>query len=98
LEDLKSGEVKFELVKEFLMELKKKFRGEDEKSIKVAKLKKIEQKERTMKEFVQKFKKIARGSRYKGRALVEKFKRKINKVIRRKLMEAEMSPTSIEQW
>jgi len=42
LEDLKSGEVKFELVKEFLMELKKKFRGEDEKLVKVAKLKKIE--------------------------------------------------------
>jgi len=94
LEDLKSGEVKFELVKEFLMELKKKFREEDEKSVKVAKLKKIEQEERTMKEFVQK---IAKGSRYKGRALVEKFKRKMNKVIRNKLMEAERSPTSIEQ-
>lgn len=97
MEDLKSGEVKFELVKEFLMELKKKFRGEYEKSVKVAKLKKIEQEERTMKEFVQKFKNIAKGSRYKGRALVEKFKREMNKVIRNKLMEAEMSPTSIEQ-
>jgi len=76
------------------MELKKKFREEDEKSVKVAKLKKIEQEERTMKEFVQK---IAKGSRYKRRALVEKFKRKMNKVIRNKLMEAERSPTSIEQ-
>jgi len=50
-----------------------------------------------MKEFVQKFKNIARGSRYKERALVEKFKRETNKVIRRKLIEAEKSPTSIEQ-
>jgi len=31
----------------------------------VAKLKKVEQEERTIKEFVQKFKRTARGSRYK---------------------------------
>jgi len=30
--------------------------------------------------------------------LVEKFKRKMNKVIRRKLIEVERPPTSIEQW
>jgi len=39
LEDLKSGEVKFELVKEFLMELKEKFRREDEESSKWPSLK-----------------------------------------------------------
>jgi len=64
----------------------------------VAKLKKVEQEERTIKEFVQKFKRSARGSRYKERALVEKFKREMNRVIRRKLMEAFLPPTSIEQW
>ena len=39
-----------------------------------------------------------RGSRYEGRLLVEEFKRRMNKMIRRKLIEAERPPTSIEQW
>ena len=30
--------------------------------------------------------------------MVEKFKRGMNKIIRRKLMEAENPPASIEQW
>jgi len=30
--------------------------------------------------------------------LIEEFKRRINRIIRRKLMEAERLPTSIEQW
>ena len=41
---------------------------------------------------------MARGSGYEGRPLVEEFKREMNRVIRRKLMEAERPPTSIEQW
>ena len=51
-----------------------------------------------MEEFVQEFKRAARGSGYEGRLLVEEFKREINGGIRRKLMEAENPPTSIEQW
>ena len=51
-----------------------------------------------MEEFVQKFKRAARGSRYKRRPLVEEFKRGINGGIRRKFMEAENPPASIEQW
>jgi len=42
LKDLESGEVEFESVEEFLLELKKEFRGEDEKSVKVAELRRIE--------------------------------------------------------
>jgi len=41
---------------------------------------------------------VVRGSGYKGRPLVEEFKRGINGAIRRKLMEAENLPSSIEQW
>jgi len=41
---------------------------------------------------------VARGSGYEGRPLVEKFKRGMNGGIRRKLMEVENLPTSIEQW
>jgi len=55
LEDLEVEEVEFGSVGEFLLELKKKFGGEDEESVKVAKLKRIEQGEKTMEEFMQKF-------------------------------------------
>ena len=52
LEDLEIREVKFELVEEFLLELRKKFKEEDEKLVKVAELRRIEQEEKTMEEFV----------------------------------------------
>ena len=55
MEDLEVEEVEFESVGEFLLELKKKFGGEDEESVKVAELKRIEQGEKTMEEFMQKF-------------------------------------------
>jgi len=51
-----------------------------------------------MKEFVQEFKQVARGSRYKERPLVEEFKRRMSEAIRKKLIEAERPSTSIEQW
>ena len=51
-----------------------------------------------MEEFIQEFKRSVRGSGYKGRPLVEEFKREMNRAIRRKLMEAENQPGSIEQW
>ena len=43
MEDLEAGEMEFESVGEFLAEIKKKFGGEDEKSVKVTKLKRMEQ-------------------------------------------------------
>ena len=51
-----------------------------------------------MEEYVQEFKRAARGSGYEEKPLIEEFKRGINGGIRRKLMEAENPPTSIEQW
>ncbi len=51
-----------------------------------------------MEEYVQEFKRTARGSGYKGRPLIEEFKRGMNGGIRRKLMEAENLLASIEQW
>ncbi len=41
-----------------------------------------------MEEFIQEFRRVARGSRYKERPLIKKFKRSMNGMIRRKLMEA----------
>jgi len=77
--------------------LKKKFGREDSKSAKAAKLKKVEQESKTIEEFVQEFRRIARKSKYKEKILVKKLKKRINKVIRRKLMETEQSLRSIEQ-
>ncbi len=49
-------------------------------------------------EFVQEFKRAARGSGYEGRPLIEEFKQGINGAIQKKLIEAENQPSSIEQW
>ena len=78
--------------------LKKKFGRGEEELVKAAELRKLEQGERIMEEFVQEFKRAARGSRYEGRPLIEKFKRGMNEGIRRKLMKAENWPALIEQW
>ena len=52
LENLEVEILEYEIVGEFLTDLKKKFGGEDEKAMKVAKLKQLEQGERTIKKFV----------------------------------------------
>jgi len=98
MEELESGEVEHKSVEEFLTILKKEFGGEEEESVKAAELRKLEQGGRTMEEFVQEFKRAARGSGYEGRPLIEEFKREMSGGIRRKLMEVENLPTSIEQW
>ena len=98
IEELESGEVEYESVEGFLSCLKKEFGGGEEESVKAAELRKLEQGGKTMEEFVQEFKRAARGSRYEGQPLVEEFKRGMNGGIRRKLMEAENPPASIEQW
>ena len=90
--------MEYESVREFLAAIKKEFRGEKEELVKVAELKRLEQGGRIIEKFVQEFRRAVRGSGYKGRPLVEKFKRGINGMIRRKLIEAERPPTSIEQW
>ena len=51
-----------------------------------------------MEEFVQEFKRAVRGSGYEGRPLVEEFKREMNRIIRRKLIEAKDQPDFIKQW
>ena len=98
MDKLESGKMEYESVKEFLTYLKKEFGRGEEESVKVAELRKMEQGGKTMEEFVQEFKRVARGSGYEGRPLVEEFKRGMNRGIQRKLMEAENPPTSIEQW
>jgi len=88
MEELEAGEIEYETAEELLISLKKEFGGEEEESVKAAELRKLEQGGRTMEEFVQEFKRAARGSRYEKRPLVEEFKRGMNGIIQRKLMEA----------
>ena len=98
LEELEAGELEFETIGEFLAEIKKEFGGGKKESVRVAKLRKLEQGGKTMEEFVQEFKRAARGSGYEGRPLVEEFKRRMNGTIRRKLIKAENQPSFIKQW
>jgi len=51
LEDLEGGLLEYKIVGEFLTDIRKEFGG-DEESMKVAKLKRLEQGRKTMKEFV----------------------------------------------
>ena len=96
MEELEIEEIEFESVEEFLVEIRKEFGGGNEESVKVAELKKIEQGGRIMEEFVQDFKRIARGSRYEEHPLIKEFKQGMNGSIRRKLMEAENQLAIIE--
>ena len=91
MDKLESGEVEYETVEEFFTSLRKEFGEGEEESVKAAELRKLEQGGKTMEEFVQEFKRAARGSGYEGRPLIEEFKRGMNGGIRRKLMEAELN-------
>ena len=97
LEELEAGELEFETVGEFLAEIKKEFRRGEEELVKAAELRKLEQGRKMMEEFMQEFKRVARESGYEGRPLVEEFKRGMNGMIRRRLIEAENQLGSIEQ-
>ena len=55
--------MEYKSIGEFLAAIKKKFRG-GKKSVKVAELKKLEQGGRTIKEFVQEFRRALRESEY----------------------------------
>jgi len=81
LEDLEEGLLEYETIEEFLADIRKKFGGGDKESVKVAELKKLEQEGKTMEEFVQEFRRAARGSGHEGRPLVEEFKRRISIII-----------------
>ena len=97
MEELEAGEIEYETAGEFLMNLKKELGRGEKEAVKAAELRKLEQGEKTIEEFVQEFKRAARESGYEGRLLVEEFKQGMYGGIRRKLMEAENPLTSIEQ-
>ena len=98
LDKLAKEESEVEMVEELFKRIQNKFRETMEKERKVEQLRIIEQGKRSWDEYVQEFKKITRGSGYKGRPLIEEFKRGLNRAIRRKLAKAESLPTTIGEW
>ena len=73
--------MEYETVGEFLVDIRKEFGGRDEKLVKIAELKRLEQGSKTIEKFIQEFKRAAKESGYKERPLIEEFKRKINATI-----------------
>ena len=97
MDELAKGESEVELAEQLFAKIRNDFGETSEEERKIEQLKTIEQKRRTCNEYVQEFKKIARGSGYEGRPLIEEFKRGLNGAIRRKLAKAEEPPTTIEE-
>jgi len=83
--------LEYATIEGFLADLKK-FGGGDDETIKVVKLKRIEQRNRTIEEFMQEFRRAARESKYERRPLIEKFKQDMNRVIQQRLIELEHQP------
>ena len=71
MEDLESKILSYVTVREFLSNLKEEFGRGNNKMIKVAELKKVEQRSRTTEKFVQEFRQAVRESKNKGRILIE---------------------------
>ena len=87
-----------ETMEELFKKIREEFGEFDEESKKVDELRLLVQGSRTCNEYVQEFKRVARESGYEGRALIEEFKRGLNKTIRKRLAEAESLPSMITDW
>ena len=94
LDKLAKGESEVKIAEQLFSKMKNDFGETSEKERKIEQLRTIEQGERTCDEYVQEFKKVARGSGYEGQSLIKEFKRGLNRAIRRKLAEAK-EPLSI---
>jgi len=95
LDKLAKGGSKVESAEQLFTKIKDDFGKTSEEERKIEQLRMIEQGGRTCDKYVQEFKKVARGSGYERRPLIEEFKRGLNRNIRRKLAEAEELLTTI---
>jgi len=98
LDELVKGESEVNTVEKLFTKIRNDFEEMLEEEKKIEQLQTIEQGGRTCDEYVQELKKVIRGSGYVGRPLIEEFKRGLNRIIRRKLAEAEEPPTTIGEW
>jgi len=98
LDELAKRESEVELVEQLFTKIRNDFGKTSEEERKIEQLWTIEQGGRTCDEYVQEFKKVARGSGYEGQPLIEEFKRGLSGAIRRKLAEAEEPLSTIGEW
>jgi len=98
LDKLAKRESEVESAEQLFAKIRDDFGETLEEERKIEQLRTIEQGGRTCDKYIQEFKKIARGSGYEGRPLIEEFKKGLNRAIRRKLAEAEEPPTTIGEW
>jgi len=98
LDELAKGESEVESAEQLFAKIRDDFGETSEEERKIEQLRTIEQGGRTCDKYVQEFKKVARGSSYEERPLIEEFKKGLNEAIRRKLAEAEEPPTTIGEW
>ena len=86
------------MAEELFGKIKNKFGEIVEKERKIEQLRIIEQERRTCDEYIQEFKKVAKGSDYERQSLIKEFKRGLSRVLRRrKLAKAENSPSTIKE-
>ena len=81
MDKLSKGESEVEIAEELFSKIRNKFVEMVEEERKVEQLRTIEQGRRMCNEYVQEFKKIARGSGYEGQPLIEEFKRGLSRGI-----------------
>ena len=98
LDELAKGESEVESVEQLFTKIRNDFGETSEEKRKIEQLRTIKQEEKTCNKYIQEFKKVARGSSYERRPLIEEFKKELNGSIRRKLVEAEELPTTIGEW
>jgi len=98
LDEIAKGTSEVETVEELFEKMREEFGEFDEESRKTDELRLLVQGPRTCDEYVQEFKRAARGSGYEGRALIDEFKRGLNGMIKKKLAEAESLPSTITEW
>jgi len=98
MDELAKRELEVETVEQLFLKIRNNFGEILEEEKKIEQLRTIEQGGRTCDEYIQEFKKVARGSSYEGRPLIKEFKRGLNRAIKRKLAEAEEPPSTIGEW
>ena len=98
MDEIEKRTSEVEIMEELFEKMREEFGEFNKESRKVDELRLLVQGSRTCDEYVQEFRRAARGSSYKGRALIDEFKRGLNGTIKRKLVEAESPPSMITEW
>ena len=98
LDEIAKATSEVETMEDLFEKMREEFGEFDEESRKADELRLLVQGPRTCDEYVQEFRRAARGSGYERRALIDEFKRGLNGTIKRKLAEAESPPNMITEW